>query len=197
MRDLLGLAFKVVGIAVLVVGSIAGIVLLKQNADEHRSGRGDAQTVSDPRSGVSWTMYGDPELTESTSDLILDAAAGVEIPVRIYTVDHGEWVERVQVFEVAPGEIDFSQAALSTFGDDLEGELADIEFIKIDGFDGATGTAAGTVVQKGERREVETQVFATQIGSFMVTGGVAQRPDADEVDLAEETQALWESLGQA
>ena len=191
------LAMKVLGIAVLVIGSIAGIVLLKQNADDHRSGRGDEQTVSDPRSGVSWTMYGEPKLTESTSDLILDAAEGVEIPVRIYTVDHGDWVERVQIFEVAPGEIDFSQAALSTFGDDLEGELTDIEFIKVDEFDGATGGAGGTVVQKGERREVETQVFATQIGSYMVTGGIAQRPGSDEVDLVADTRALWEGLDQA
>ena len=197
MRDLLGLAFKVLVIGGLVIGSVVGIVLLKRSADDHRSSRDDVERVSDPRTGVSWDMYGTPTLDESTSDLILDAAEGVEIPVRIYTVDHGDWIERVQLFEVPPGEIDVVEAALSTFGGDVEGELGDPEFITVAEAGGAAGTASGTVVQKGERREVDARVFAAQIGTTMVTGGIARRPGTDSVDLTEDTQALWESVEQA
>lgn len=197
MRDLVGLVVKVLVVGALVIGAVAGIVLLKRNADEHRASRPSIERVSDPRTGLSWDMYGTPTLEETTSDLVLDAAAGVEIPVRIYTVDHGDWVERVQIFEVPPGEIDFTQAALSTFDADIDGELGDIEFIAVAGFDGATGSAEGTVVQKGERREVESQVFASQIRAAMVTGGVARRPGTDSADLTADTQALWESVRQA
>ncbi|MCB0962052.1 MAG: hypothetical protein KDA98_01915 [Acidimicrobiales bacterium] len=197
MRDLVGLVVKVLVVGALVIGAVAGIVLLKRNADDHRASRGSIERVSDPRTGVSWDMYGTPTLEETTSDLILDAAAGVEIPVRIYTVDHGDWVERVQVFEVPPGEIDFTQAALSTFDANIDGELRDIEFITVAGFDGATGSTDGTVVQKGERREVDSQVFASQIRATMVTGGVARRPGTDSVDVAEDAQTLWESVEQA
>jgi len=191
-RGIGGLIAKVV-VAALVIGGVATVaVVMKQNAD--RDSKPKPTTVIDAKSGTTWEMYGEPTLKETTAKLAEGSADSFATPVRIYTVDHGDWVERVQVFDSAPGEIDFTQAALTTFDAKPDTELDDLEYVKIGGFDAGTGSAPGTITIDGAEVNATTNVFATQMHAFLVTGGVAQKVGADEIDTATQEQTLRDSM---
>ncbi len=195
-KGLAGLAVKVFlgGVAAIVLLALIWAALPRGEGDTPDDELGKLETVIDRKSGITWQMHGTPELEETTSKLGASSAAGVDVPVRIYTVDHGSWIERVQVFDVAPGEIDFTEAARSTFGATEPGELGKLKYVKVGQFDAATGRAPGVGELDGKEQDLAAQVFAAQMHSYMVTGGIAQPKTSAKLNLAAETTTMIERM---
>lgn len=191
-RGLVGTMFKALlaGLAIIAIG--AGIWVLKENADDDASSLPDTVTVVDDPSGITWEMHGEPTLTTGTEELVDGVVGGND--VRTYTVDHGSWVERVKVYDTPAGEMDFATAALTTFDAGDGAELADVEYVEIDGFNAAVGRAPGSISAEDEEAKAATRLFATQIHNYLVTGGVAQQTGADDIDLDEVEAQLRGSM---
>jgi hypothetical protein len=165
-------ALPVVAAATLLIGLV--VWLTGRGGDP----LGERQSVRDRPSSLRWEMRGEPiyreELTTRTTD---DGRS--EVAVRTYTVDHGDWVERVQVFDAGASDIDFADAALGIFGDD-DGTLEDRAFVTVaEQHPGATGRSGGSVRRGTEPVAVEARVFVSQISGYVIAGGVAVPAGAD------------------
>ena len=199
MGKVFGRLITWVVVGLVVVAVIVGIVVLKQQSDDAKAELPPTQTVIDEESGITWEMHGSPTLRAGTSTIGKGTGPGSEIDVRTYTVDHGDWVERVRIYDVPPSEIDFPPAMLATFGADPTGKVGKVAYVKVDGFNAASARAPGTVSDAGRQVPVSAQVFATQMHNYMVSGGVALRRDADAsaVDLEAQEEQLRDSMHEA
>jgi hypothetical protein len=176
------------------LGAVAVIALAVWLLRDEPDPLGDRQRVRDAPSALAWEMRGEAELTEEVTDRTVEGGRR-EVTVRSYTVDHGDWFERVQVYDAGASDIPLATAATGTFGD--EGELDDLEFITVDGeYPGAAGTAGGSVEVDGEAVPVTSHLFVTQIGGYVVSGGiaVAEGAEVDGLDPAVEAEALLATL---
>ncbi|MFN8017713.1 MAG: hypothetical protein U0P45_06285 [Acidimicrobiales bacterium] len=191
------ITWVIVGLAFVAI--VAGITFLKQQSDDAKAELPPTQTVIDEESGITWAMHGKPKQTAGTSTIGKGTGPGSEIDVRTYTVDHGDWVERVKIYDVPPSEIDFAPAMLSTFGADPTGKVGKVDYVQVDGFNAASALAPGQLSADGRKEAVSARVFATQMHNYMVSGGVAVRRDqgSGDIDLdAQETQ-LRDSMHEA
>jgi hypothetical protein len=176
------------------LGAIAVIALAVWLLRDEPDPLGERQRVRDAPSALIWEMRGEPEQTEETTDRTVEGGRQ-EVAVRSYTVDHGDWFERVQIYDGGASDVAFATAATSTFGG--EGELEDLEFITVAGeYPGASGTAAGSVDVDGDAVPVTAHLFVTQIGGYVVSGGVAVAEGAqvEGLDPAAEAEALLATL---
>jgi hypothetical protein len=157
---------------------------------------GERQRVRDAPSGLRWEMRGEPTFSEELTNRTTEDGRA-EVTVRTYTVDHGDWVERVQVFDAGASDIDFTDAALGTFGDE-EGPLDDRGFVTVaEDYPGAIGTSGGSVQRGADPVPVEARVFVAQISGYVIAGGVAVPEGAsppDELDLEAEADELRASI---
>ena len=196
MRGIFGKALTWLLIGLVIVGLGVGIFVLKQQSDE-AAPLPRAETVIDEESGITWQMHGTPTLRASTSRIGKGTGPGSEIDVRTYTVDHGDWVERVVIYDVPPSEIDFAPAMLATFGADPDGKLGKVSYVTVDGFNAASAAVPGSISKDGERTSVQARAFATQVHNHMVSGGIALPEGSTAVDLRAQEEALRDSLHEA
>lgn len=176
------------------LGAVAVIALAVWLLRDEPDPLGDRQRVRDAPSALIWEMRGEPERTEEVTDRTVEGGRQ-EVTVRSYTVDHGDWFERVQIYDGGASDIPFATAATGTFGD--EGELDDLEFITVAGeYPGAAGKAGGSVEVDGETVPVTSHLFVTQIGGYVVSGGIAvvEGAEVDGLDPAAEADALLATL---
>lgn len=186
-------ALKALPYVLAIIVVVAGVVWFTSRGGDPL---GERQTVRDRPSGLRWEMRGDPIYREDLTTRTLDDGRA-EVTVRTYTVDHGDWVERVQVFDAGASDIDFTVAALGIFGDE-EGALDDLEFVTLaDDDPAATGRSGGSVQRGTEAVPVEARVFVGQISGYVIAGGVAVPEGGtppEELDLEAEADELRASV---